>query len=216
MSVCTCLSISFIVFLFICLFVCLSFRLPSCMFDCQFVYRWLTFSISCCCSPVEVASYQSIRLKRWKGEKVSRRPLWIPTTKRIEENERSTTTRKPLRVVLGENVDIHLDLISIRKNFLLHRRPKKTFNLSCRRKETRKLEVHVRMRGNCTSPLEILIYTLIILFYLISQSVNKICIAPIPDPYSEALPTQAKRKRTVFSRWWNQWRNNLAGGPWTF
>ena len=31
----------------------------------------------------------------------------------------------------------------------------------------------------------------------------KIYIAPLQDPYLEALPTQAKRKRTVFSRWWN-------------
>jgi len=31
----------------------------------------------------------------------------------------------------------------------------------------------------------------------------KIYIAPLKDPYSEALPTQAKRKRTVFRSWWN-------------
>ena len=36
----------------------------------------------------------------------------------------------------------------------------------------------------------------------INQSV-KIYIAPLQDTYSEALPTQAKRKRTVFRRWWN-------------
>jgi len=31
----------------------------------------------------------------------------------------------------------------------------------------------------------------------------KIYIAPLQDSYSEALPTQAKRKRTVMRRWWN-------------
>ena len=31
----------------------------------------------------------------------------------------------------------------------------------------------------------------------------KIYIAPLQDPYSEALPTQAKQKRTVLRRWWN-------------
>src|SRR6218665_98105 len=31
----------------------------------------------------------------------------------------------------------------------------------------------------------------------------KIYIVPLQDTYSEALPTQAKWKRTVFSRWWN-------------
>ena len=36
----------------------------------------------------------------------------------------------------------------------------------------------------------------------INQSV-KIYIAPIQDTYSEALPTQAKRKLTVWRRWWN-------------
>ena len=36
----------------------------------------------------------------------------------------------------------------------------------------------------------------------INQSI-KIYIAPLQDTYSEALPTQAKRKRTVFRRWWN-------------
>src|SRR6218665_1776344 len=36
----------------------------------------------------------------------------------------------------------------------------------------------------------------------INQSV-KIYIAPLQDTYSEALPTQAKRKRRVFRRWWN-------------
>jgi len=38
----------------------------------------------------------------------------------------------------------------------------------------------------------------------INQSV-KIYIAPLQDTcaYSEALPTKAKRKRTVFRRWWN-------------
>ena len=29
-------------------------------------------------------------------------------------------------------------------------------------------------------------------------------IAPLQDPYSEALPTQAKWKRTVFRSWWNR------------
>jgi len=32
---------------------------------------------------------------------------------------------------------------------------------------------------------------------------TKIYIAPRQDTYSEALPTQAKRKRTDFRRWWN-------------
>jgi len=36
----------------------------------------------------------------------------------------------------------------------------------------------------------------------INQSI-KIYKAPLQDTYSEALPTQAKRKRTVFRRWWN-------------
>src|SRR6218665_1825824 len=39
-----------------------------------------------------------------------------------------------------------------------------------------------------------------------NQSINqsiKIYIAPLQDTYSEALPTQAKRKRIVFRRWWN-------------
>src|SRR6218665_3249188 len=36
----------------------------------------------------------------------------------------------------------------------------------------------------------------------INQSV-KIYIVPLQDTYSEALPTKAKRKRTVFRRWWN-------------
>ena len=38
----------------------------------------------------------------------------------------------------------------------------------------------------------------------LSQSINraiKIYIASLQDPYSEALPTQAKRKITVL-RWW--------------
>jgi len=30
----------------------------------------------------------------------------------------------------------------------------------------------------------------------------KIFIVPLQDPYSEVLPTQAKRKRTVSRRWW--------------
>src|SRR6218665_1097158 len=56
------------------------------------------------------------------------------------------------------------------------------------------------------------------LFYRKEQSLNAIClkttiesinqsikiyIAPLQDTYSEALPTQAKRKGTVFRRWWN-------------
>jgi len=36
----------------------------------------------------------------------------------------------------------------------------------------------------------------------VNQSI-KIYIASLQDSYSEALPTQAKRKRTVFRRWWN-------------
>src|SRR6218665_3038347 len=36
-----------------------------------------------------------------------------------------------------------------------------------------------------------------------NQSI-KIYIAPLQDPYSEALQTQAKRKRTVLRRWWNR------------
>ena len=36
----------------------------------------------------------------------------------------------------------------------------------------------------------------------INQSI-KIYLAPLQDTYSEALPTQAKRKRTVFRRWLN-------------
>ena len=36
----------------------------------------------------------------------------------------------------------------------------------------------------------------------INQSV-KIYIVPLQDTYSEVLPTQAKWKRTVLSRWWN-------------
>ena len=42
--------------------------------------------------------------------------------------------------------------------------------------------------------------------YLTVKSINqliKIYIAPLEDPYSEALPTQAKRKRTVLRMWWN-------------
>src|SRR6218665_1611048 len=38
--------------------------------------------------------------------------------------------------------------------------------------------------------------------YSINQSI-KIYIAPLHDPYSEALLTQAKRKRTGLRRWWN-------------
>jgi len=38
--------------------------------------------------------------------------------------------------------------------------------------------------------------------YSINQSI-KIHIAPLQDPYSEALPTQVKQKRTVLRRWWN-------------
>ena len=43
-------------------------------------------------------------------------------------------------------------------------------------------------------------------YYHNSQSINqsiKIYIAPLQDTYSEALPTQANRKKTVFRRWWN-------------
>ena len=36
----------------------------------------------------------------------------------------------------------------------------------------------------------------------INQSIQ-IYIAPLQDTYSEALQTQAKRKRTVFRSWWN-------------
>src|SRR6218665_971498 len=36
----------------------------------------------------------------------------------------------------------------------------------------------------------------------INQSI-KIYIAPFQESYSEALPTQAKRKRTVSRKWWN-------------
>ena len=36
----------------------------------------------------------------------------------------------------------------------------------------------------------------------INQSI-KIYIAPLQDTNSEALPTQAKRKRTLLRRWWN-------------
>ena len=43
----------------------------------------------------------------------------------------------------------------------------------------------------------------------ISQSI-KIYIAPPQDPYSEALTTQAKRKRAVLRRWWN-WEQALFG-----
>jgi len=42
-----------------------------------------------------------------------------------------------------------------------------------------------------------------------NQSV-KIYIAPLQDTYSEALPTQAKRKRKVLRRWWN-WEQALFG-----
>jgi len=37
---------------------------------------------------------------------------------------------------------------------------------------------------------------------LIIQSIN-IYIAPFQDPYSNAFPNQAKRKRIVFRSWWN-------------
>ena len=36
----------------------------------------------------------------------------------------------------------------------------------------------------------------------INQSIKNY-IEPLQDTYAEALPTQAKRKRTVFRRWWN-------------
>jgi len=39
-------------------------------------------------------------------------------------------------------------------------------------------------------------------FSLINQSMT-MYIAPLQDRYSEALSTQAKRKRTVFKSWWN-------------
>jgi len=38
----------------------------------------------------------------------------------------------------------------------------------------------------------------------------KIYIAPLQDPYSEALPIQAKRKRTVLRRWRN-WYQAMLG-----
>ena len=38
--------------------------------------------------------------------------------------------------------------------------------------------------------------------YSINQSVQNVYSA-LQDIYSEALPTQAKRKRTVLRRWWN-------------
>src|SRR6218665_1525957 len=44
----------------------------------------------------------------------------------------------------------------------------------------------------------------------INQSV-KIYIALLQDTYLEALPTQAKRKRTVLRRLWNENRHCLGG-----
>ena len=43
-------------------------------------------------------------------------------------------------------------------------------------------------------------------YVYITQSINqsvKTYIAPLQDTYSEALPNQSKRKRTVLRRWWN-------------
>jgi len=57
-----------------------------------------------------------------------------------------------------------------------------------------------------TSPLLSLLGFCFQLFISINQSVNqsiKIYIAALKDPYSEALPIQAKRNRTVLRRWWN-------------
>jgi len=47
----------------------------------------------------------------------------------------------------------------------------------------------------------------------LNQSINqsiKIYIVPLQDPYSEALPTQAKWKKTVLRRWWN-WEQATFG-----
>jgi len=50
-----------------------------------------------------------------------------------------------------------------------------------------------------------------LLFYF--NQLIKIYIAPLQGPYSEALPTQAKRERTVLRRWWNcvAYRHCLGG-----
>jgi len=45
-----------------------------------------------------------------------------------------------------------------------------------------------------------LIYNYII---AINQSINENYTAPIQDTYSEAFPTQVKRKETLLKSWWN-------------
>ena len=44
-----------------------------------------------------------------------------------------------------------------------------------------------------------------------NQSINQSKFIPLQEPYSEALPTQAKRKRTVLRRWW-KWEQAHLGG----
>ena len=56
-----------------------------------------------------------------------------------------------------------------------------------------------------------ILYIVIPSYKLINQSI-KIYIAPLQDPYSEALLTQAKQKRTVLRRWWNWEQAPFFGG----
>jgi len=59
--------------------------------------------------------------------------------------------------------------------------------------------------------LRIILMTLIVIYvsycglrgFFFNNLSIKIYIAPLQDPYSEALPTQAKRISTVLRRWWN-------------
>ena len=62
--------------------------------------------------------------------------------------------------------------------------------------------LRLQVLNRCNLPCRVRFVSYTGVSFLINQSI-KIYIAPLQDPYSEVLLTQAKRKRTVLSRWWN-------------
>jgi len=72
------------------------------------------------------------------------------------------------------------------------------------------------MKGNaeevCLPPRKM--FRIEVYLRIIDKSMNqsiKIYIAPLKDLYPEALPTQVKRKRTVFKSWLTENRQHLGG-----
>src|SRR6218665_3518037 len=76
----------------------------------------------------------------------------------------------------------------------------KTYTIICRLPKS--LLITLPYLLACVSHLVSDLYPPLPLTLSINQSI-KIYIAPLQDPCSEVLPTQAKQKRTVVRKWWN-------------